>query len=44
MTDRDLRTSILCMVIAMVGIVASAWTVQHVTPEKPSPSPAQLTV
>ena len=44
MTDRDLQNAILAMCIAMVAIVAGAWTLHLVTPQRVAPSPATLTV
>lgn len=44
MTDRSLRHSIAVMLLCSVSIVAAAWTIHLVTPQKVAPSPAILTV
>jgi len=44
MTDRSLRLSIAAMLLCSVSIVAGAWVLHLVTPQKVAPSPSTLTV
>jgi len=44
MTDKQLQTSIAIMCFAMISIVAGAWTIHLVTPQKVAPSPSTLTI
>ena len=44
MYDRTLQTTIAAMLLCSVSIVAAAWTIHLVTPQKVAPSPVTLTV
>lgn len=44
MSEKQLQTTIMFGVVAMLSIVASGWAIHLVTPQKVAPAPPTLTV